>query len=203
VRNFGEFVLLVSVLVAIPGPAVTLIFKNAVASGARSALVASAGVFAADLVWVAASVVGITAVVVSSEVAFEALRLVGAAYLVYLGIRLLLNRGIEDDAAPRAPVTRSLRRSFVEGVLCDLSNPKTALVFTSVIPQFLTTSASAADVAVLGVLFAVLGLLSLLMWVALGVASRRVIAISRVRVVIMRVSGAVLVAFGARLALER
>ena len=92
---------------------------------------------------------------------------------------------------------------FAEGVVCDLSNPKTALVFTSVIPQFLTSSATAADVAALGVLFAALGLLSLLLWVALGVASRRVIAISRVRWVIMRVSGAVLVAFGARLAFSR
>jgi threonine/homoserine/homoserine lactone efflux protein len=99
VRNFGEFVLLVSALVAIPGPAVTLVFKNAVASGPRSALAVSLGVFSADLVWVAASVVGITAIVVASGVAFDALRLVGAAYLVYLGIRLLLNRGVDDDPA--------------------------------------------------------------------------------------------------------
>jgi threonine/homoserine/homoserine lactone efflux protein len=203
VRNFGEFVLLVSALVAIPGPAVTLVFKNAVASGARSALAVSLGVFAADLVWVAASVVGITAIVVASGIAFDALRLAGAAYLVYLGVRLLLNRGVEDDSASSLPVARSARRSFAQGVLCDLSNPKTALVFTSVIPQFLTKSATATDVAALGVLFAVLGLLSLLVWVALGVASRRVIAISRVRQVVMRVSGAVLVAFGARLAFNR
>jgi threonine/homoserine/homoserine lactone efflux protein len=202
-RNFGEFVLLVSALVAIPGPAVTLVFKNAVASGARSALAVATGVFAADLVWVAASVVGITAIVVASGVAFEALRVAGAAYLIYLGIRLLLNRGMDEGEAPRAPVTRSVRRSFVQGVICDLSNPKTVLVFTSVIPQFLTPSATAADVAVLGVVFAVLGLLSLLVWVALGMASRRVMAIARVRVVITRVSGAVLVAFGARLALDR
>lgn len=202
-RNFGEFVLLVSVLVAIPGPAVTLVFKSTVASGSRSALAVSLGVFTADLVWVAASVVGITAIVVASGIAFDALRLAGAAYLVYLGIRLLLNRGVEQEPAAGFRTTRSVRRSYLEGVVCDLSNPKTVLVFTSVLPQFLTPSATAADVAALGVLFAVLGLVSLLVWVALGIASRRVIAIARVRRIIMRVSGAVLVAFGARLALSR
>ncbi len=198
-HGFPEFVLLAAALVAVPGPAVTLVVKNAVAHGWRSALAASAGVFAADLVWVAASVAGVTAVIVASETAFAALRLAGAAYLVYLGVRLLFGR--EAGVAPAVePGGLSVRRSFAEGVVCDLSNPKTALVFTSVLPQFLDRGATAADVAALGLTFAALGALSLLVWAALGAASRRALALARVRSAVMRASGAVLVGFGLRLA---
>lgn len=76
-------------------------------------------------------------------------------------------------------------------------------MFTSVIPQFLTADASALDVAILGVVFGVLGLVSLVVRTLLGVASRHAIAFARVQEIVMRVSGAILVAFGLRLAFDR
>jgi threonine/homoserine/homoserine lactone efflux protein len=202
VQHVPAFLVLVAVLVAIPGPAVTLVLERAVAAGWRPALALSAGVFTADLVWVAASVAGITALVVASGPAFAALRLAGAAYLVYLGLKLLLGRST-TPTSERGSRTPSLHRSYAQGVACDLSNPKTALVFTSVLPQFLTGDAGGLDVAVLGVAFALAGLASLLVWIAVGTATRRALTASRVRDAVLRLSGGVLVIFGVRLALER
>ena len=88
--HYFAFVALVAVLVLIPGPAVILIMQKAVTTGYRGALRVAAGVLAADLVWAAAAAAGVSAVIVASEPAFLALRFAGAAYLIYLGARLLL-----------------------------------------------------------------------------------------------------------------
>jgi threonine/homoserine/homoserine lactone efflux protein len=199
--NLLPFVALIAVLVLLPGPAVTLVMKNAVLRGGGSALTTAAGVFVADLVWVLASVAGLTAVLVASETAFEALRLAGAAYLVYIGLRLLLSR--HDAAVPDADAARrsvSTARAFREGVLCDLSNPKTLLVFTSVIPQFLPSGRHVADAAVYGVVFAILGFLSLLLYAVAFASARRAVARPRLKRALLRASGGVLVVFGVRLA---
>jgi len=201
------FIGLIAVLVAIPGPAVVLIMKNAVLRGRRSAGLVALGVFSGDLVWVAASVTGLTAVLVASRPAFEALRLLGAAYLLYLGVRLLLRRRnapVVDvgTPTPTRPARPSVRQAFGEGALCELSNPKTLLVFTSVIPPFVPDGGGLVDVALLGALFASLGLISLLGYAfALGTTHGR---IRRPRLVdgLLRAGGAALVAFGAGLAVE-
>ena len=113
------------------------------------------GVLTADLVWALASVAGLTAVLVSSQIAFDVVRYVGAAYLIYLGIKLLLTRG--TITSPDAPVLigkpRSRLRAFREGLVSDLSNPKTVIVFTSVIPQFIHHSARPVDTLILGAVF--------------------------------------------------
>src|SRR4051794_22846321 len=130
--------------------------------GRGSALVTALGVLAADLIWATASVVGLTALLVSSQLALDAVRVAGAAYLFYLGVRLLRTREskMSVDAAAGGPRSVTLRRAFGEGFLCDLSNPKTVLVYASVIPQFLTASSTGADAFVLGVVFAALGFAS-------------------------------------------
>lgn len=132
------FLGLAIVLVAIPGPAVTLIMKNAVMRGGRAAFVTALGVLVADMVWVVASVVGLTALLVASEPAFLAVKLFGAVYLIWLGALLLIGR--HEQASPTVTpaggvAPRGTGRAFREGVICDLSNPKTLLVFTSVIPS--------------------------------------------------------------------
>ncbi len=133
--RYFAFVALVAVLVLIPGPAVILVMQKAVTSGYRGALRVAAGVLAADLVWAAAAAAGVSAVIVASEPAFLALRFAGAAYLIYLGARLLLTPG--DKLLPAAPArdqdetpARAGRaRGFRRGFLCDMTNPKTLLVF--------------------------------------------------------------------------
>ena len=131
--EYVAFVGLVAVVVLIPGPAVVLVMQKAVTTGLRGALLVALGVLTADLVWAAAAAVGVTAVLVASEPAFLALRLIGAAYLVYLGARLLFARRHAlpqpDLNTPRVPVRPLV--AFRQGFLCDMTNPKTALVFTS------------------------------------------------------------------------
>ena len=99
--RYFAFVALVTVLVLIPGPAVILVMQKAVATGYRGALRVAVGVLGADLVWAAAAAAGVSAVIVASEPAFLALRFAGAAYLIYLGARLLVARG--DKLLPAAP----------------------------------------------------------------------------------------------------
>ena len=94
--GYFSFVAFAAVLTVIPGPAIVLIMKNAVLRGRRGALVTAAGVFS-GLVWVTASIAGLTALLVAYRPAFEALRFLGAAYLIYLGVRLFLNRGHLSD----------------------------------------------------------------------------------------------------------
>lgn len=203
--SLWSFLLVALVLVALPGPATTLVMKNALTRDPRSALITSAGVFSADLVWMAASVVGLTAVLVASAPAFTAIRLIGAAYLVYIGVRLLLARGAlgdepttEQRAAPAVPA----RRAFREGLLCDLSNPKTLLVFTSVIPQFLGHDASPLDLAAFGLVFATAGLGSLLAYTIIFSRARGATRHPAIRSALLRLGGAILIAFGIRVAVE-
>jgi threonine/homoserine/homoserine lactone efflux protein len=176
--HFLAFLGLIAVLVAIPGPAVVLVAKSTLMRGRRSALMTAVGVLSGDAVWVAASVAGVTAVLVASRPAFETLRLLGAAYLIYLGVRLAVQRhglGLTDGVRPGTRVAKPARKAFAEGALCELSNPKTLLVFTSVIPPFVPAGGGVADVAVLGVAFALLGFVSLLVYAAvLGVTRRAV-----------------------------
>ncbi|ATY14310.1 LysE family translocator [Amycolatopsis sp. AA4] len=202
------FAALSVVLVIIPGPAVMLILKSAVARGRAPALLTALGVLAADLVWAGASVAGLTALLVSSQVAFDVVRYLGAAYLIFLGIKLLVTR---SSAAPAGPDVAALStgrprsgwRAFREGLLSDLSNPKTVIVFTSVIPQFLHHGARPADTLVLGAAFAVIGFLSLTSYALVFSAAAKMLRNARAIRVILRAGGAILAAFGVGLAVER
>src|SRR3954452_5477120 len=132
------FAALSAVLVTIPGPAVILVLKNAMLRGRGSAIVTALGVLVADLIWAMASVVGLIALLVASQFALDVVRVAGAAYLFYLGVRLLRTREFDMsvDAEAWRPSHVTPGRAFGEGFLCDLSNPKTVLVYASIIPQF-------------------------------------------------------------------
>lgn len=194
------------VLVIIPGPAVMLVLKSAVARGRGPALLTALGVLSADLVWAAASVAGLTALLVSSQIAFDIVRYVGAAYLIYLGIKLLITRasGTAPDPTPSVPGRpHSRRRAYREGVISDLSNPKTVVVFTSVIPQFIGAGARPVDTLVLGVMFAFIGFLSLVTYALVFSTAAKLLRDARVTRTILRAGGAILTVFGIGLAIER
>jgi threonine/homoserine/homoserine lactone efflux protein len=213
VSSLLAFAALSAVLVVIPGPAVMLVLKHALTRGRVPALFTAAGVLVADLVWAMASVVGLTALLVSSQFAFDLVRCLGAVYLIYLGVRLMLARGtlIASDARAsgddaRRPLGRARHgglRGFREGLFSDLSNPKTVIVFTSVIPQFLDSSASPVDALILGVTFALIGFMSLAAYALAFGAAAGVLRDARVTRAILRVGGFILVAFGVGLAVER
>jgi threonine/homoserine/homoserine lactone efflux protein len=200
------FAALAAVLVAIPGPAVILILKNAMLRGRGSATVTALGVVTADLIWATASVVGLTALLVSSQVALDVVRVVGAAYLLYLGVRLLRTREFDlghDEAAGEGPAKVTARRAFGEGFVCDMSNPKTVLVYASVIPQFLTASSSGTDAFVLGVVFAALGFAASVVYAVAFGAARTLLTKGRVMRNVLRGSGGILMLFGIGLLVER
>ena len=208
--HYFAFVALVAVLVLIPGPAVILVMRKAVTTGYRGALRVAAGVLAADLVWAAAAAAGVSAVIVASEPAFLALRFAGAAYLIYLGARLLLAPGdklLLPAVAARGEDETSARvgrpPAFRQGFLCEMTNPKTLLVFTSVMPQFIPAGSSPFLPALLGLTFAGLGFASLTLYSLVLARAGGVLRRPKLARRLMRGSGGILVGFGVALAAER
>jgi threonine/homoserine/homoserine lactone efflux protein len=205
VNTVLAFAALAAVLVVIPGPAVILVLKSAMLRGRGSAIVTGLGVLTADLIWATASVIGLTALLVSSQVALDVVRVAGAAYLFYLGVRLMRTRefNVSVDAEVGGPAKVTPARAFGEGFLCDMSNPKTVLVYASVIPQFLTTSSSGSSAFVLGVVFAALGFAASVLYALVFSAARTLLSNGRVMRNVLRGSGGILVFFGVGLLVER
>ncbi|HZO63186.1 MAG TPA: LysE family translocator [Gaiellaceae bacterium] len=130
---FALFVPAAVAILAVPGPAVLYIVTTSVEGGRRTGLVSVAGIHVGSLVHVAAAVAGLSAIIVSSAVAFSAVKYAGAAYLVAVGVRKWLDRD-EPLIVERPP--RSRRRVFAQGVVVNVLNPKTALFFLAFLPQF-------------------------------------------------------------------
>ncbi|MGJ9414247.1 LysE family translocator [Aeromicrobium sp. CF4.19] len=200
------FAALSAVLVAIPGPAVILVLKSAMMRSRRSALVTALGVLSADLIWATMSVVGLTAVLVSSQIAFDVVRVVGAAYLIYLGVRLIMSRELPTEDVAEGPGRGrpvAHRRAFREGLISDLSNPKTVLVYASIIPQFLTSASAPIDAFVLGMVFAVIGFCGLVVYAMVFGAAGAMLRNAKVVRNILRGGGGLLAAFGVGLLVQR
>jgi threonine/homoserine/homoserine lactone efflux protein len=184
------FLVIAVVVIVSPGPDFALTVRNTVSRGRRAGLLTSAGVVSGQLVWASAAAAGVAALIVASRPAFVALRLVGAAYLVYLGAQALV-------AAWRgrpAHVGRSRGGSpFVQGLLSNVSNPKMAVFFTSLLPQF-----GESLTVLLG--HALLFSFLTMVWLAFVVQVGDALRVPAVRRVVDAVTGVVLVAFGSRLA---
>ncbi len=201
--SLGAFVLVAVVMICTPGPDTALTIRNAAGAGRRAGLATAAGVASGQAVWVLASAVGAAALLRASAPAFEALRWIGAAYLVYLGVQSLraaFGRRAAGHAAAPAPGAGS-RRAFRQGLLSNLANPKMGVFFVTLLPQF---ASSAAAVLALGLLFAAMTLAWLALY-ALVVARLGDLlrAGTRARRALDAVTGAVLVGLGARLASDR
>ena len=190
---FAVFIPAALILLAMPGPAVLYIVATSVDGGRRNGLVSVAGIHLGSLVHIAAAVAGLSALIVSSAIAFSAVKYVGAAYLVYVGIRKLLGKD-EPIAMERPP--KSTRRVFGQGVAVNVLNPKTALFFLAFMPQFVDPDQPVwTQTIVLG-----------LCWVALGVLSDGAYALAggtiggvlrRRRKAVRYASGATFVGLGA------
>ncbi|HEX2302819.1 MAG TPA: LysE family translocator [Gaiella sp.] len=203
-NTLAAFVAVAAVVIVTPGQDTALVIKNTLA-GRRAAGIATAfGVSAGQAVWALATSAGLAALIVASESLFLALKLVGAAYLVYLGLHSLWN-AIRRRSAPH-PVGRAPRLgrwgAFRQGVLSNLANPKMAVFFTSLLPQF-AEDGRFLDLLALGLLFA---LLTVTWLIAYAIAIERASNVLRhpsIRRALDAVTGIVLVALGLRLATER
>jgi threonine/homoserine/homoserine lactone efflux protein len=193
-------------LLLIPGPAVLYIVTRSVDQGRAAGLASVCGVHVGTLLHVAAAALGLSALLVSSATAYDTVRWLGAAYLVWLGVRRLLARDEDVAAAAAGPDARrpGLGRIFAQGVVVNVLNPKTALFFFAFLPQFVDTSRGSVpfQVVVLGAAFVLLGLLSdgayaLLASTGAGWLRRR----PRVARASRLVSGGVLISLGVTTAL--
>ena len=147
-------------LLVIPGPSVLYIVTRSIDQGRAAGLVSVAGIHLGTLVHVGAAAAGLSALIVSSAVAYSVVKYAGAAYLVYLGIRRLTGRDDPDLESESAP--RKLSKVFWQGVVVNVLNPKTALFFLAFVPQFIDPARGsvALQIGVLGALFVLLGMLS-------------------------------------------
>ena len=193
-------------LLVIPGPAVLYIVTRSVDQGRAAGLASVCGVHVGTLLHVAAAALGLSALLVSSATAYDTVRWLGAAYLVWLGVRRLLARDEDVLEAAAGPDARrpGLGRIFAQGVVVNVLNPKTALFFFAFLPQFVDTSRGSVpfQVVVLGAAFVLLGLLSdgayaLLASTGAGWLRRR----PRVARTSRLVSGGVLISLGVTTAL--
>lgn len=147
---------------AIPGPAVFYVVARSASQGTRAGLVSVAGLHTGTLVHVAAAVLGLSAVLVTSAAAFTAVKIVGAAYLIYMGVKLLLEHRQVDPEGIEALPQRSLRRVFTDGVLVEVLNPKVAVFFLAFLPQFIDPGRGDAQLQllILSAVFLVIGIIS-------------------------------------------
>ena len=151
------------VLLVLPGPAVMYIVTQSATQGRRAGLTSVAGIHVGTAVHVVAAMAGLSAVLVASAAAFTAVKLAGAAYLVWLGaLSLLAARRRERRPAPQGSSPRPLRKVFLDGVVLNVLNPKTAVFFLAFVPQFVDPHAAqpTLTLAVLGGVFIGLGVLS-------------------------------------------
>jgi threonine/homoserine/homoserine lactone efflux protein len=155
--SLGLFAIAALVLLLTPGPAVLYIVTRSIDQGWRAGLVSVAGVHVGTLAHIFAAAAGLSALLAASATAFGVVKYLGAAYLIYIGVRRLRDRS--SMVTPEAGAPKRLRRAFVDGVVVNVLNPKTALFFLAFLPQFVTEARGQVgeQIVVLGVVFVLLG----------------------------------------------
>ena len=150
------------VILLIPGPAVLYLVARSLAQGRRAGFVSVLGLSTGALVHVVAATVGLSAILVASSAAFTIVKMLGAAYLVYLGIRALLAARTSASAHPDVEAPRSSSRIFTDGIIVSLFNPKIGVFFLAFLPQFVDPAGApvAQQVLFLGLLYVGLALIT-------------------------------------------
>jgi threonine/homoserine/homoserine lactone efflux protein len=195
------FCLTALALLVIPGPAVLYVVVQGAEQGRRVGLASVAGIHVGTLVHVAAATVGLSALIVASALAFSVVKYAGAVYLIYVGVRKLLGRDGLVDEPGRQRV--SYRRAFIRGAVVNVLNPKTALFFLALLPQFVETDRGGvwSQALVLGFVFVGLGLVTDSLYaLGAGTVGR---ALRRRRRAARYGSGAVFVGLGVTAALAK
>jgi threonine/homoserine/homoserine lactone efflux protein len=203
------FLGIAALVIVTPGPDTVLTVRNTLGGGRRGGLATAVGVATGQAVWTAATSAGLATLLLASAPAFEALRLAGAAYLVWLGahaaggaLRTGGGRGPAGAPGPGPGVTPGA--AFRQGVLSNLGNPKMAVFFTSLLPQFTPDGGGAFwALLALGVVFCAMTLLWLAGYAALVARAGRLLGRSGIRRALEGATGLALVAFGLHLALGR
>ena len=201
--QLGPFLAVAAIVVVTPGVDMAVVTRNALMYGRRAAVMTVFGINVGIFFWAMAAALGLAAIVSTSATAFAAIKLAGAAYLVYLGLQAL--RSARVDRVESQPIARSApssRIAFRQGLISNMLNPKIAVFFTSLLPQFVGAHDSAGDLLLLGLLFNAMGIGWLICYATAVARGRNVLVRPRVKRTLDRISGLVLVGLGTRLALE-
>lgn len=171
--RFLEFVAVAFVIIVIPGPSVLFVVGRTLAHGRRSALASVAGNELGEFALAVVAALGLGSLIQRSAVLFAVMKLAGAAYLIYLGVRALLQRKNHAMADTLTPA-RTIPRAVADGFLVGVANPKTAIFFAAVLPQFVNQSAGdvPAQMLLLGFLFVLIALVSDCAWTAVAAGAR-------------------------------
>jgi threonine/homoserine/homoserine lactone efflux protein len=199
-RTIAVFMVAALALNLTPGPDMLYVVARAGSEGRAAGVASALGIAAGCLVHTLALAAGLSALLVAIPAAYEVVRYAGAAYLVYLGVRALAGRGAEKPTAPPAPTP--MAAVFRQGVLTNVLNPKVALFFLALLPQFVDPrrGSAALQIVVLGLLFNISGTLVNL---AVAALASRATGFLRERErgvrAVQRLAGAVFLGLGARL----
>jgi threonine/homoserine/homoserine lactone efflux protein len=201
--SLAAYAAIVLGFVFIPGPATLLTIARSTTSGTRVGIATGAGIAAGDMMHTVMAVVGLSAIIAASALVFSVVKYVGAAYLLYLGIRAILTKTPAMHVSGALPITA--RQAFSQAILAELLNPKTALFFLAFLPQFVHPEHGSVplQLTVLGIVFVLLGFLSTLVF-AIG-AGRAGNFLRRNPMVLKwqgKVVGSIYCALGIRLALQ-
>jgi len=196
----------VSLLLAVtPGPDMAVVTRNALAHGRRGVFLTTSGIALALVIWVGATAVGLSALLATSSEVLFVLKIVGACYLGYLGVRTLIeSRRRPADLLAGTPPAAPGHAVFRQGFFSAISNPKLGVWFVTFLPQWVLPGQEALPrLLELGITFAVIGWIWMNVYGLFVTRLRDVITAPRVRQWMDRVTGVVLLGFGARLAIER
>ena len=207
--EFAAFLGVSALVIMTPGQDTALTIRNTLVGGRRAGVVTAVGVISGQLTWAVATSAGLSALLLASESAFLALKMVGAVYLVYLGGRALIAaikrsdsgggtiRGADSGARLRPAV------AYRQGVISNLGNPKVAVFFTTLLPQFVGRDASFVELFSLGVVFATMTLVWLSAYAGVVAKAGDLLRRPRVRRAVETLMGSVLIGLGVRLAAEQ
>ena len=192
----AAFLAVAAVVICTPGPDTALTIRNTLLGGRRAGILTAAGVAAGQTTWALATAAGVAAVLAASEPAFLAIKLAGAAYLVFLGVQAIVSaaRGLSPGVERQAKVA-----GVRQGLISNLGNPKMAAFFPALLPQFAT---SFAPLLLLGLAFALMTLAWLTAYAWAVARAGDFLARSRVRRTLEAATGAVLVGLGLRVAVS-
>lgn len=201
-NSYAVYVALAVLTIALPGPGVLLTVNNAAQRGLTRSFAGIFGISLGVLAVAAISATGLGVLLAKSATAFLVMKYIGAAYLIYLGIKVWLrNSTLQSDSSVSAC---SMLTCFYEGVLLSLSNPKSIIFFMSIFPQFIDTSSEyAPQFLILAVTFAVLIILVHSVYAMLAVAAKHLFFTKKSVGLMNRVSGGLLVGFGVGLAASK
>jgi threonine/homoserine/homoserine lactone efflux protein len=196
------------VVIAIPGPDTALTIRNSLAGGRSGGLATALGVVAGQVVWELATSAGLVAILLASERVFHAVKVAGALYLIALGLQALWSAYRHREAGPLAAASGSGARgpwgAFHQGLLSNLGNPKMAVFFAGIFPQFAPHGHATFDgLMTLGLVFSALTLVWLGLYATLIDRASAWFRRARVRRGIEGISGVALIGLGTRLALEK